>query len=444
MSPPGPSPSPDFEPEPDSVVRRAPFSDNPRVGARGQRTQQRILDAALRVFGEEGYQNCSVDRITRQAGCSRVSFYQYFSSREDVFRHLAGQVARQLTASTDALDPLTPDLEGWLALRAWVARHADIYERYQPVFLAFQAASESDEEVATGSARWVERIMARIRSSLTTTTLPPRQIDPVIMLLQSCITRTLDIRSILDSAVPGAFPSERMGDAVADVMHRTFYGLVADVNVHAPAPTRPPAVGFGPAMQDLLVQADSRIEAGASGRGALSALLTSGRDVFVDRGYHATRVDDLADAAGVSHGAFYRYFQNKDELARILTVEAIRTVSTALVEIPPTAVQGGPDGSAALRQWLRRYNAAHSGEAAMIRVWVDATLQDATLRADSAAAFDWGWRRTSRFLQPREFGDVDAEGIVMLGLLSAFGGRQRSATEIDAAASIIERGLLGL
>ena len=75
-------------------------------------------------------------------------------------------------------------------------------------------------------------------------------------------------------------------------------------------------------------------------------------------------------------------------------------MSTALVEIPDAAVADGPDGGAALRRWLRRYNAAHSGEAAMIRVWVDATLQDATLRADSAAAFDWGWRRTARFLRP--------------------------------------------
>ncbi len=299
-----------------------------------------------------------------------MSFYQYFSSREDVFRHLAGQVARQLTASTDALDPLTPDLDGWTALRAWVARHADIYDRYQPVFLAFQAASESDEEVASGSARWGERIMSRIRSSLATTSLPPRQVEPVIMLLQSCITRTLDIQSILDSAVPGAFPGDRVGDALTDVMHRTFFGLLADVNVHPPAASRPPSVNFGPVMQELLVQADARLDAGTSGRGALAALLTSGRDVFVSRGYHATRVDDLADAAGVSHGAFYRYFQNKDELARILTVEAIRTVSTTLVEIPDEALNGGADGDAALRRWLRRYNAAHSGEAAMIRVWI--------------------------------------------------------------------------
>src|SRR5262249_61703210 len=92
-----------------SAVRRAPFSDNPRVGVRGQRTQQRILDAALRAFAEKGYHGCSIDRITKLARCSRVSFYQYFASKEDVFGQLAGQVARQLLASTEALDPLAPD-----------------------------------------------------------------------------------------------------------------------------------------------------------------------------------------------------------------------------------------------------------------------------------------------------------------------------------------------
>ena len=79
-----------------AIVRRAPFSDNPRVGTRGQRTQQRILDAALQVFGDEGYHRCSVDKIARFSGCSRVSFYQYFASKEDVFRQLGEQVARQL------------------------------------------------------------------------------------------------------------------------------------------------------------------------------------------------------------------------------------------------------------------------------------------------------------------------------------------------------------
>ena len=64
--------------DPTSVLRRAPFSDNPRVGARGQRAHQRILEAALQVFGEEGYHRCGVIRITEVAGCSRAAFYQYF------------------------------------------------------------------------------------------------------------------------------------------------------------------------------------------------------------------------------------------------------------------------------------------------------------------------------------------------------------------------------
>ena len=152
-----------------AIVRRAPFSDNPRVGARGQRTQQRILDAALRAFGEQGYHGCSIDRITNLARCSRVSFYQYFASKEDVFRQLAGQVARQVSASTEALDPLTPDREGWNAMRAWVARYAEIHARYEPVFHAL----ETDDVLAAVAQRTGEETIARIHARLATTTLPP-------------------------------------------------------------------------------------------------------------------------------------------------------------------------------------------------------------------------------------------------------------------------------
>src|SRR5215218_2203106 len=103
-------------PAAEAVLRRAPFADNPAVGARGQRTQQRILEAALQVFGDAGYHSCSIDRIAKVAGCSRVSVYQYFASKEDVFRHLAAQVEREVTASTEALEPVTADLAGWATL----------------------------------------------------------------------------------------------------------------------------------------------------------------------------------------------------------------------------------------------------------------------------------------------------------------------------------------
>jgi AcrR family transcriptional regulator len=427
--------------ESDVVMRRAPFSDNPRVGARGQRTQQRIVDAALRVFGEEGYHQCGVARITELAGCSRASFYQYFSGKEDVFRHLAGRVARQLSASTEALGLVTPDADGWRSLRAWVARYSEIYERYEPVFRVFQTAAESDAAVAGGSARTGERRVAVLRSRLAATTLPPRQLDPVITLLLGCVPRTFDIARMLRSATPAAYPRERIEDALADAVHRTLFGLQA-VNVHAPARRRPPVLEFSPAVQDALRHDGAARHLTPAGRRTLQALMDAGRDLFVARGYHDTRINDVVAAAGLSKGAFYRYFESKDRLVQVLAVQAIRTVSTALTDIPAAA----PDGAArtaAIRRWLRRYNATQAGEAAMIRVWADAALQDTTFRSDSAAALDWGRRRIAHFLRPRGFGDVDSEAVITVALLATFGARERPAATIDAAAHIIERGFLG-
>jgi AcrR family transcriptional regulator len=421
-----------------AVVRRAPFSGNPQVGARGQRTQQRILDAALRAFGEEGYHACSIDRITKLARCSRVSFYQYFSSKEDVFRYLAGQVDRQLSASTEALDPLTADVEGWAAMRAWVARYAEIYARYEPVFHAY----ETDEVLAAVAARTGDQTIARLRAKLVTTKLPPRQLDPVIRLLLQCLNHSLDVAGILRSVEPADYPNERVEDAITDVLHRTLFGLRANVNVHKADGPPPRRLEFSPAVREWL-QGDDALEGNDSGNRALTALLASGRDVFITRGYHNTRVDDLVAAAGISHGAFYRYFRNKEELARTLTARALRAVGTTLLEIPDVVVGAESAVKGTLRRWLRRYHAAQASEAAMMRVWVDAALQDPALRAESAPPLDWGRRRMSRYLRPRDFGDVDMEAIVMVALLGVFGARERPAVDIEATAHIIERGLLG-
>jgi AcrR family transcriptional regulator len=421
-----------------AVVRRAPFSDNPRVGARGQRTQQRILDAALRAFGEQGYHGASIDRITKLARCSRVSFYQYFASKEDVFRQLAGQVARQVSASTEALDPLTADVEGWTAMRGWVARYAEIHARYEPVFHSL----ESDDVLASHAQRTGEETITRIHARLATTTLPPRQLDPVIRLLLECLNHTLDVAGVLRSVAPDAYPGDRLEVAVTDVLHRTLFGRRDDVNVHPPDGASPPELRFTPDMLEVLEQARA-LDAGPSGNAALDALLEAGRGVFLERGYHNTRVDDLVTAAGVSHGAFYRYFENKEQLARILTARAVQAVGTTVVEIPDQSELEGANATGVLRRWLRRYHAAHANEAVMLRVWVDAALADPVIKAESGPLLDWGRRRMSGYLRARGFGDTETEAVVMVALLGVFGARPRPANEIDAAAHIIERGFLG-
>ncbi len=419
------------------VTRRAPFSDNPRVGVRGQRTRQRILDAALQVFGDEGFHRCSIARISEKADCSRVSFYQYFSGKEDVFGSLAGQVARQISASTEAIDPLTPDAQGWDALRAWVGRYGDIHARYGPIFQALPAAFEKDSGLHVGAARLRDQTVARIRSRLSAGDLPPRRLDPLLGLSIACLARTLDDAASLRSVAPTDYSRERVEAALTDVLHRSLFGR-SDVNVRPSSFAHPRRVEFGPVIRDMLAK-DEDIQAGTDRRAALRALVENGRDVFVQRGYHATRVDDLAAAAGVSHGVFYRYFENKDQLAIVLTIRAMRVAAGAFVEIPDLTTSSGTE----LRRWLRRYNSAQSGEAAMIRVWVDAAQEDTRLRSLSASALDWGRRRMARVLGGRGFGDIEMEALVMVALLGAFGSLPRGATAVDAAAHVVERGLLG-
>jgi AcrR family transcriptional regulator len=267
------------------------------------------------------------------------------------------------------------------------------------------------------------------------------RVDATLLLLMGCETRTFDNAAVLRSAAPEAYSRERVEVALTDVVHRALFGLQAGVNVHPPAPERLPVIGFGPEMRLLFDQDDGGPELTDAGRKTLEVLLQAGRAVLVRRGFQGTRVDDVAKEAGLSHGAFYRYFRNKDHLAQVLAARALRTVSTSFAEIPEGEEGAGARGS--LRPWLRRYNTTQGSEAAMIRVWVEASAQGSAMGSESAAIYDWGRRRMARYLRPRDFGDPDLEGLVMMALLGAFGAHPRSAAEVDAAALIIERGLLG-
>ncbi len=50
-------------------------------------------------------------------------------------------------------------------------------------------------------------------------------------------------------------------------------------------------------------------------------LLAAALDLFVERGYAATRLDEVAARAGVSKGTLYLYFDNKEELFKAVVRE---------------------------------------------------------------------------------------------------------------------------
>jgi AcrR family transcriptional regulator len=70
--------------------------------------------------------------------------------------------------------------------------------------------------------------------------------------------------------------------------------------------------------------ADTREARGAARR---EAILTAALDEFSERGFAATRLDDVARRAGIAKGTIYLYFRDKESLFQ----ELIRTMLTPLV-----------------------------------------------------------------------------------------------------------------
>src|SRR3954467_6235934 len=91
----------------------------------------------------------------------------------------------------------------------------------------------------------------------------------------------------------------------------------------------------------------------AQGRKTMRKLLDAGMTVFERRGYHAARVDDIVKVARTSHGTFYLYFSNKEDLFRALlgdVAQELNALSESLGDIA-----AGPEGYAELRSWLERF-----------------------------------------------------------------------------------------
>jgi hypothetical protein len=103
-------------------------------------------------------------------------------------------------------------------------------------------------------------------------------------------------------------------------------------------------------------------------------LLEAGAAVFAERGYHTARVDDVVRAASTSHGTFYLYFANKEELFRALADE-VATAMTALAdEFPDLA---GPGADDRLRAWITRFAELTDRSGAVLRVWADPVAAEA-------------------------------------------------------------------
>ncbi len=107
-----------------------------------EKRQAELLEAAIEVFAQRGYQATTMDEIAEQAGVSKGMLYIYFKNKEAlfgaVFRWYGQVVAETMRGAIVGLEDEIEQLDSIAAVWGEIAvEHRD----YVPLFLDFWAAA---------------------------------------------------------------------------------------------------------------------------------------------------------------------------------------------------------------------------------------------------------------------------------------------------------------
>lgn len=414
------------------ATRRAPFGNSPHVGQRGATTRRKILDAALAVFDEHGYYDTRIELITSAAGCSRPSFYQYFSSKEEVYWTLAGELAKKMSGLSDSLAEVDSGQPGVAQLQAWLDEMIDLYQVYAAIFESFLAATSE----ASASSHGPQIVAKRLGHAINTAIKLPGGTVPDAV---GSITVTLIVRSIHFWRLGlGQLSRERFVDGLAQTLHRLVHGPTSDVNLGAviDKPAKTP-------LKWPRLETSTKSVSRPRARATRQKLLTAGANVLQTNGYHETHVDDIVNMAGVSHGSFYHYFASKDALFQELAESATLSVAEVLALFPEQR------DDEHVHQWLEHYFSCYRDIGGVISVWreikwdntdLDYFAQDVTL-----AVID----RLRRIIARRDFGDDAVDALVLMALVERVPHNTQTleyssqVAALEALVFIIQRALFG-
>ena len=70
----------------------------PANAAKAEATRRGLIDAARKLFGEQGYAATSVDEVVKAAGVTKGALYHHFRDKDDLFRAVVEGVKVDVTA----------------------------------------------------------------------------------------------------------------------------------------------------------------------------------------------------------------------------------------------------------------------------------------------------------------------------------------------------------
>jgi AcrR family transcriptional regulator len=161
----------------------------------------------------------------------------------------------------------------------------------------------------------------------------------------------------------------------------------------------------------------------SQGRRTMRKLLDAAMIAIDQRGYHATRVNDIVDFAKTSHGTFYLYFSNKEDLLRALVSEAAADAQQLYDALSTLPVQGDAPQWEDVHGWIRAYSELWTHYAPLFRGWTDIATVDPELTDIVRRTFTAISGALSKQIGPDSSGhiiDPEAAGMATLAMLDRF------------------------
>ena len=122
--------------------------------------QDRIINAALKVFAENGYRHCSTDDIVHEAGISKGLLFHYFGSKMNLYEFLYDYCVKFL--SMELKSSISADEKDYFTLMQNAELAKKNVLRSYPHMQAFidRSMTEDDEDAIDNTSNLREELQA--------------------------------------------------------------------------------------------------------------------------------------------------------------------------------------------------------------------------------------------------------------------------------------------
>jgi AcrR family transcriptional regulator len=290
-------------------------SGTARAGSKRLPSAQRraeIMHRSAQLFQQRGYSGVSIDDIGADLGISGPALYKHVAGKEAILFEIGMQFLDGLLAVADEAlvdaSEMAPDPALDRLIRSGVEFCLD--HPAQVTVTLRHLRSLNEENLARISERW---------DSLSS----------------QCTPTITAARPDLDPADAGLYVRSGGGALISLAQSRNL--------------TRPTRVELGVAMVTAIISTtlepsrsglspEPEDRAGWERSSRREQILSTAIDLFRERGFHGVSMTEIAEALGVTAGASYRHFKNKEDILATAIVRAGERITGGIEEALDQAV----------------------------------------------------------------------------------------------------------